>query len=175
MKPSQSNCSIVPKTAQVSSGPHGADGMMDESFLEILPKKELNPISNAFIPTTVAMMMSLTGKGYSSVQLLPIMVVSDSKTFTITVTLYAELENTQRVALVKASSRPIVVRGRNPRFYQFRENIPFRQSLFLIETELHYQQVKVHLKHPKAPFLKQRPLHPQSVIHLKFQKLRQRD
>lgn len=48
--------------------------------------------------------------------------------FTITVTLYAELENTQRIELIKSHSRPIVVRGRNPRFYQLRENIPLSEN-----------------------------------------------
>ncbi|ANB15006.1 hypothetical protein AWJ20_2625 [Sugiyamaella lignohabitans] len=43
--------------------------------------------------------------------------------FSVCVSVYAELENAQRVALVKSYSRPIVVRGRNPRFYQNRDNI----------------------------------------------------
>lgn len=43
--------------------------------------------------------------------------------FTLTVALYAELENCQRVCLVHANSRPIVVRGRNPLFYSNRQTI----------------------------------------------------
>ncbi|KAA8907624.1 hypothetical protein TRICI_004915 [Trichomonascus ciferrii] len=43
--------------------------------------------------------------------------------FSVTVSLYAELENAQRVCVASVASRPIVVRGRNPRFYQNRDNI----------------------------------------------------
>jgi hypothetical protein len=43
--------------------------------------------------------------------------------FSVTVSLYAELENAQRVCVASIASRPIVVRGRNPRFYQNRDNI----------------------------------------------------
>lgn len=43
--------------------------------------------------------------------------------FSVTVSLYAELENAQRVCVANIASRPIVVRGRNPRFYQNRDNI----------------------------------------------------
>lgn len=55
--------------------------------------------------------------------------------FTITVTLYAELENTQRIELIKSHSRPIVVRGRNPRFYQLRENIPLSENPLINRTK----------------------------------------
>lgn len=43
--------------------------------------------------------------------------------FSVCVSVYAELENTQRICIINAYSRPIVVRGRNPRFYQNRNNI----------------------------------------------------
>lgn len=43
--------------------------------------------------------------------------------FTLTVAVFAELENRQRVRLVYAQSRPIVVRGRNPLFYRNRQTI----------------------------------------------------
>lgn len=55
--------------------------------------------------------------------------------FTITVTLYAELENAQRIELMKSHSRPIVVRGRNPRFYQLRENIPLSENPLINRTK----------------------------------------
>uniref|UniRef100_A0A060TDN7 ARAD1D45518p n=1 Tax=Blastobotrys adeninivorans TaxID=409370 RepID=A0A060TDN7_BLAAD len=48
--------------------------------------------------------------------------------FSVYVSLYAELENGQRVPLTTASSRPIVVRGRNPRFYQNRDNITLQEG-----------------------------------------------
>lgn len=41
----------------------------------------------------------------------------------VVVQVYAELENAQRICLLTAQSHPIVVRGRNPRFYENRENI----------------------------------------------------
>lgn len=43
--------------------------------------------------------------------------------FTLTVAVIAELDNRKRVRLVYANSRPIVVRGRNPRFYSNRQTI----------------------------------------------------
>lgn len=43
--------------------------------------------------------------------------------FTLTVSVIGELENRKRVRLVYANSRPIVVRGRNPRFYSNRQTI----------------------------------------------------
>ncbi|CAN6657211.1 hypothetical protein TRVA0_029S01486 [Trichomonascus vanleenenianus] len=43
--------------------------------------------------------------------------------FTINVSVYAELENAQRVRVLTANSWPIVVRGRNPQFYSKRDNI----------------------------------------------------
>lgn len=43
--------------------------------------------------------------------------------FTISIKLIAELSNGNTVTLIKADSRPIIVRGRNPRFYQSRVNI----------------------------------------------------
>lgn len=48
--------------------------------------------------------------------------------FSLKVSLYAELENAQRVCVMWASSRPIVVRGRNPRFYQNREYISIHEG-----------------------------------------------
>lgn len=122
-----------PKTAQVSSGPHGADGMMDESFFRNTSKEGIEPNLKR---------VYTNDSGYDDVIDWKRLQFSSATAhngrkrlqnfFTITVTLYAELENTQRVALVKASSRPIVVRGRNPRFYQFRENIPLSDSHSLL-------------------------------------------
>lgn len=43
--------------------------------------------------------------------------------YTLTVALFAELDNRQRVRLVYAQSHPIVVRGRNPQFYRNRMTI----------------------------------------------------
>lgn len=43
--------------------------------------------------------------------------------FTISIKLIAELSNGNTVTLIQADSRPIIVRGRNPRFYQNRVNI----------------------------------------------------
>lgn len=43
--------------------------------------------------------------------------------FTLTVAVIAELDNRRRVRLVYANSHPIVVRGRNPRFYSNRQTI----------------------------------------------------
>jgi NDT80 / PhoG like DNA-binding family len=51
--------------------------------------------------------------------------------FSVCVSLFAELENTQRVCLADGFSRPVIVRGRNPRFYQNRDfiSIPYDGNL----------------------------------------------
>lgn len=67
--------------------------------------------------------------------------------FTLTVAVIAELENRKRVRLVSAKSRPIVVRGRNPRFYSNRQTIAISDvnsdSSFLAPQTLmdHYNEM----------------------------------
>lgn len=67
--------------------------------------------------------------------------------FTLTVAVIAELENRKRVRLVYANSRPIVVRGRNPRFYSNRQTIAISDvnsdSSFLAPQTLmdHYNEM----------------------------------
>lgn len=57
--------------------------------------------------------------------------------FTLRVAMFAELENRKRVRLLYADSRPIVVRGRNPRFYKNRLTVPITDKM----NSQHLQQL----------------------------------